>query len=266
MERIADYRLVRSLGTGNLGEFFLATPPARLGTGADRVAVKVMSVTSEAALRRVTRELRAFAAVRSERLVRLLDAGQDGDYFFYATPYYPDGSLASPATTLSRDTTLRALADASRAAHALHEGGIAHQSIKPQNILLDQGRGVLTDLGLVQLIEPGRTVSGLGSVDAVEYVDPSILRGGRPSRASDIWSIGATLHKVVTGDGLYGDMHQKEPLEVIRTILKSLPSLSVKLTSDLADVVGRCLALQPNSRFRTALLVAERLDALGENP
>ena len=86
MDRIADYQLVRSLGEGNHGEFFLATPPPRLGVDGEFVAVKVLggSGSIDDIFRRTTRELRAFAAVKSPYLTTLLDAGQEGSHFFYA--------------------------------------------------------------------------------------------------------------------------------------------------------------------------------------
>jgi serine/threonine protein kinase len=108
MDEIADYRLTESLGEGNHGQFFLAAPPSRLEEGSDSVAVKVLAAPStDDALRRFSRELRAFASAPSPYLVRLLDAGQDGDRFFYAMEYFPLGSLGRPSRPLSRPEVLR---------------------------------------------------------------------------------------------------------------------------------------------------------------
>ena len=66
MQGIADYGFVRQLGEGAHGTFYLATTPARLGLAAEHVAVKVLrGTTDEDAIRRATRELRAFAAASS---------------------------------------------------------------------------------------------------------------------------------------------------------------------------------------------------------
>ena len=127
---IADYEFVRSLGKGNHGEFFLANKPARLAIDAQQVAVKVLSgPTTEDVFRRATRELSAFAAVQSPYLVTLYDAGQQGGTFYYAMEYLPDGSLSSGNP--DRHTAIRAVADAARAAHDLHEPGIVHRDISP---------------------------------------------------------------------------------------------------------------------------------------
>jgi len=262
MDGIADYRFDRSLGVGDHGEFFVAQPPPRLGLQAELVAVKVFDdATTDDGLRLVTRELRAFAAARSPYLVPLLDAGQDGDFFFYATKYFPDGSLAEPRRPITRDHRVRAVAHASRAAHALHEAGVVHRAIKPRNVLLADGGGMLSDLGLAQLIAPGRTVTGLGPVDAVEYVDPAVLRGESPSRSSDIWSLGVTLHKSLSGEGVYGPSAAKDPLALIRTVLRTDPAISDTLTEAESAVVRRCIASN-GARFTTAEELALALDDL----
>lgn len=263
MDKIADYRLVRSLGAGSHGEFFLAEPPSRLGIDVEYVAVKVMAgQTQDDAFRRATRELRLFAQVKSPYLVSLYDAGQEGGRFFYASEYLPLGSLASPAKPLDRSQTLRAVADACRAAHVLHDAGIAHRSIKPANILITEEGGKLSDLGLAQVLAPGMTVTGMGPIGSVEYIDPAILSGERAGRASDLWSIGVTLHRAITGEGVYGELPETEPLVAIRKVLSSDPVLSDSLRPEERELVASLLAPDAADRPATALEVAERINAL----
>ena len=137
MQGIADYEFLRSLGSGNHGQFFLARRPARLPIDVEYVAVKVLSGESTAdTFRRATREMKAFASVRSPYLVTLYDAGQHDGIFYYSMEYLPEGSLAQPAHPLDQTAALRAVADAARAAAALHAAGIVHRDIKPSNVLL----------------------------------------------------------------------------------------------------------------------------------
>ena len=204
-EGIADYRFTRMLGTGNHGAFYLAPRPERLPVSEELVAVKVLSGTSsEKTFRRATRELAAFAAVNSPYLVVLYNAGQDGSELYYSMEYVAGGSLAHPAGPVPPGAARTAVAHAARAAHALHEAGIAHNDIKPGNVLLDVNGGKLADLGLSKVLRPGVTITGLGSSASVEFLDPALLRGEAPSRGSDIFALGATLHWVLAGKGLYG--------------------------------------------------------------
>jgi serine/threonine protein kinase len=174
----------------------------------------------EQAYERGVRELRAFAAVRSPYLVRVYDAVLE-DRFAYAMEYLPLGSLAEPARPLSRRAVLTVLEHAARAAHALHEAGLAHGDIKPANIwLADEGDGrvggKLADLGLARLLSPGNTMTGMGQASSVEYLDPDLLAGARPSRRSEVWALGATVHRAVADTGLYGELPDAQPLLAIR--------------------------------------------------
>lgn len=262
MNQIADYQFIQSLGEGNHGEFFLAPPPPRLKLPAEFVAVKVLTGhTDEDAFRRTTRELRVFASVRSPYLVTLFDAGQEGSTFFYSMEYFPLGSLAAPARPLAKSEVLRAVAHAARAAHALHEAGIVHRSIKPANIMLVDDGARLSDLGLAQLLAPGQTVTGVGPIGSVEYLDPAILRGERGSRGSDIWSLGVTLHRALTGAGVYGELPTRDPLLTVRKVLTGTPEISPDLEPREEGLVRRCLAPDPADRPQTADELAEEIEA-----
>ncbi|WP_163511410.1 serine/threonine-protein kinase [Fodinicola acaciae] len=264
MDGIADYEFVRSLGTGNHGEFFLAKTPQRLPVDAPYVAVKVLSgEKSEDVFRRATRELKAFAAVQSPHLVALYDAGQQAGVVYYSMEYLSDGSLAEPANTLELGRVADAVASAARAAHALHEAGIVHNDIKPANILLGgDGSAKLSDLGLSRVLAPGMTMTGMGSLGSVEFTDPALLHGDSPSRASDIFSLGATLHRVATGRGLFGDLPDSDPVLVLRRVLSTKPDVAPDLDPEIAAVVRSCIAEDRTERPATAAEVADRLTSI----
>jgi eukaryotic-like serine/threonine-protein kinase len=260
---IADYVLVRRLDRAINGDFFLARTPARLGIDAEFVMVKVLdSGTPEETFRRATRELRAFAAVESPYLVALHDAGQDGHRLFYSMDYFPLGSLARPLHKIDPSQAISAMASAARAAHALHEHGIAHRDIQPANVLLTDDAGKLADLGLAQVFAPDYAVTGFGNLGAVEYMDPRVLQGSSATRASDIWSLGTTLHHAISGVGVFGEFAGDDPLVAIRTVLSSDPQLSDTLTPAIRIVVERCLRPDPADRYGTAAEVADALDSV----
>lgn len=264
MDRIADYTFIQPLGEGSSGKYYLAATPPRLGIAADHVAVKVLQVAAgEEAFHRLTRELRTFAKVRSSHLVTLYDAGQDGGQCYYAMEYCPGGSLAYPNREVTREEAIASVSAAARAAHDLHEAGIAHRDIKPANILLADSGAKLADLGLVQVLAPGQTITGLGAIGSVEYLDPAIMRGERASRATDIWALGVTLHRVLTGKGVYGELPDRDPLLAVRRVLSSPPTLDPSLSEAEAELVRKCLDPDLSARFRTAAEVADALDALG---
>jgi len=262
---IADYRFVRTLGAGNHGVFYLAHRPERLHIDAEFVAVKVLSGSnSQDTFRRATRELAAFAAVRSPFLVTLYDAGQQGDDLYYSMEYLPEGSLADATGALRPAQVLIAVADAARAADALHEAGIAHNDIKPGNIMLRDGHAKLSDLGLSQLLTPGLTITGIGSTGSVEYLDPAIIRGEVPGRATDIFALGATLHRALTGTGLYGDLPTNNTMLAMRRVLSHDPQISPNLPAGVRALISSAIDQDPAARPATAGEFAARIDALSE--
>ncbi len=264
MSRIGDYELTELLGEGNYGSFFMSPPPARLGLDVDFVAVKVLAGhASDQDFRRMANELRVFAALRSDHLVEVYDAGQQDGRLFYAMALYPDGSLAEPRVALDLPARVSAVADAARGAHDLHEVGVVHRDIKPANILLADGRGRLSDLGLAQFLTPGMTTTGLGPIGSIEYMEPDVIWGEHAARASDIWSLGLTLHRVVSGEGAFGDIPEDNVLTAFRHVLHQRPNLSPDFPDALRPIVERAVEAERAARYPTALEMAEDLERVG---
>ena len=258
---IADYRFIKPLGTGNNGVFYLAHRPPRLPVSDDLVAVKVLSgASSQDTFRRATRELTAFAAVSSPYLVTLYDAGQEGSDLYYSMEYVAEGSLAHPAERPPGDVVLAAVARAARAAHALHEAGMAHNDIKPGNVLLHPAGGKLADLGLSRVLRPGLTITGLGSSASIEYLDPALLRGDPPSRATDIYALGATLHRAVSGQGLYGELPADNPIVAMRRVMSRAPEPSASLDPALRDIITGAISPDLAARPASAAVFAEQVE------
>ena len=264
MKGIADYEFVRFLGDGNHGAFWLAEAPPRLdlppGT---RMAVKTLANrANDDDFRRMANELRVYALVTSLDLVQILDAGQDNGRLFYAMRHLPDGSLGHPARPLERRTVVCAVAAAARAAHQLHEAGIAHRDIKPSNILLDGDRGQLSDLGLAQIVNPGQAATGIGPVGTIEFLAPEVVKGADASRASDVWSLGVTLHSVLAGRSLYVPVSSGSLIDTLRQVITDQPIIDGSISAPAAAIIERCLMPDPADRFPTAAAMAEALEEI----
>ena len=261
MSKVADYDLVDELGTGNHGEYWLARPPGRLELEPDAlVVVKVLSTHhSENDFMRMANELRVYAAIDSEHLVPIIDAGQQAGRLFYASPFFPDGSLETPVVPLSEATVVQAVADAAAACHRLHDAGIAHRDIRPSKVLLKESRGHLNDLGLAQMLDPGQRATGHGPVGTSHFLATELVRGATASRATDLWSFGATLHTAISGKPLFQDIEGKDVLTVLRTILHEAPTVDESIPTTIRPVIERCLAAEPQDRYPTTIAFAEAL-------
>lgn len=264
MRGIADYVFIRHLGDGNHGAFWLADAPARLGLqpGTEMAVKTLANRSNDDDFRRMANELRVYALVDSPDLVEILDAGQDNGRLFYAMRHLPDGSLAHPTRPLDRATVVGAVAAAARAAHQLHEVGIAHRDIKPSNILIDGDRGRLSDLGLAQIVNPGQAATGIGPVGTIEYLAPEVVKGGAASRASDVWSLGVTLHAVLAGRSLYRPVTSGSLIDTLRQVITDTPAIDGSLDPLAAAIIERCLQPDPAHRYPTAAAVAESLEEI----
>lgn len=263
MKRIADYVFVRQLGSGNYGTYWVARVPERLGLAQELCAIKVLAAQASGdAFKRMVNELKLFASAQSPYLVRLLDAGHEDGHLFYASDYHPRGSLAE-AHGLSPDEVIRAVAGAARGAHALHELGVAHRDIKPANILLpDEGTGgVLADLGLAQRLSPGQTVTGLGPIGTLAYMEPDVARGRPAGRASDIWGLAASLQTALTGTDPYPRLPTTNLVHALQHLLNTPPTVTIP-DPRLAEIARRGMAEERADRWRTAQEFAEALEAV----
>ncbi len=263
MPRIADYELVKELGQGNHGTFYLALPPARLELDAEFVALKTLDRNAtDADFDRLARELGVFSSLRSRYLVELYDAGQQEGRLFYAQRYYADGALGA-AAKLDAKAAMRAVADAARGAHALHEVGVVHRDIKPGNIMISGGRGHLGDLGLAQVWGPGMTTTGVGPIGSIAYMEPEVIYGQRALRTSDVWSLGVTLHEALTGRPCHDNIPTGSVLDAFRHVLHEAPSVDPSLEQPIQEVISRAVAPTRGDRFQTAEAFATELEKAG---
>ena len=98
--------------------------------------------------------------------------------------------------------------------------------------------GRLSDLGLARHLSPGSTLTGMGRASSVEFTDPDLLSGARPSRRTEVWALGATIHRALVGSGLYGELPDTQPLLAIRRVLSTRPQVHPGLAPAAVRVGG----------------------------
>jgi serine/threonine protein kinase len=257
---IADYRLLAPLGDG--GALFVAGVPPRLGLDVDQLVVKVVPGGDDAAFRRFVRELKLFSRVQSPNLITLYDAGQYENWFFSSMEHCSLGSLLESAATLDTTEKLEAVRSAALAAHDLHEAGIAHRDIRPSKVLhRADGSWCLSDLDHAFL--GGGSITSMAPIGAIGFLDPGTLLGESAGRASDIYSLGATLHWALTGHYVHPAVEGADAMLAVRAVLRNPPHIRREdLSAESADLIAACVASDATQRPPTALVVADLIGDL----
>jgi eukaryotic-like serine/threonine-protein kinase len=269
MDRVGDYVFLRELGRGEHSQMFLARTPRRLGLATDTVAVKVLTLTGTDGFDTLVDDLTLFAALRSSRLVPLYDVGMDAGVMFYSMRHEQLGSLAAPFRDLTRRERLLAVGAAARGAHEMHDAGLVHRGIGPTNVLLDRTGAVLAEPAVGHLLTQGQTLSGVRTgvgAGRLELVDPALMRGCPAGRASDVWSLGVTLHLTLTGHGLFPALVSSDPFTAVRMYLRSQPEPGEDLTDVERAVIVKALHPDPDRRYRTAAELAEGIEEAARRP
>ena len=157
---------------------------------------------------------------------------------------------------------------------AAHDKGLVHRDLKPENIfLLGDGQVKVLDFGLAKAVDAGtgssidsETVAGTdpGTVmGTVGYMSPEQIRGQPVDARSDLFSLGAVLYEMLTGQRAF---RRDTAAETMTAILKEDPPDMVAARSDLPGsldrIVRHCLEKNPAERFQTARDIAFALEAL----
>jgi serine/threonine-protein kinase len=223
---VGGFRIERKLGAGGMGEVYLARQLSMDRLVALKILPSHMSRQKDSA-DRFLNELRLLAKLDHPNIVAAFDAGSDGGMLYFAMAYVAGESLADrlrlrgsmpEAEALSVTKTL-----ASALAYAWNKHQLLHRDIKPANVLLDEdGTPKLVDFGLAKNMaaDAGLTMSNV-MVGTPNYMSPEQVEGLPLDTRADMYSLGATLYNMVTGQVPFAGSSM---MEVIRKqISESLP-------------------------------------------
>ena len=252
---LAQYELVRFLGTGGMGAVYLMR---QLDLGR-MVAVKVVrgeSLTPDIS-RRLLKEARVLASLNHANIVAIHGVGIDGAVPYTVCEFVEGETLARrlarrPALTLAQ--SLRIVIQMLDGLRAAHKKGIIHRDLKPGNVFLtERHKPKIGDFGLAKAenIPSGTSVGKILGTPA--YMSPEQCRGHGSTTASDLYAAGLILFEMVTGqrpfpgpdlvDYLY--QHVSSPSPMARSLKPELPAA-------LETVIQTALQKDPSKRFKSA--------------
>jgi serine/threonine protein kinase/predicted ATPase/tetratricopeptide (TPR) repeat protein len=194
---LGRYEITGTLGSGGFGAV-VAAHDTRTG---QKVAIKELVRSGGTSIERFKREFRALSEVHHENIVQLASLFEHDGRWYIAMELLDGVDLVSyvRASGSCDVTRLRStFLGLARALEALHEVGLVHRDIKPDNVIVTrEGRPVLIDFGLVARM--GQKAEGKPA-GSFEFASPEQLAGAPPSAESDVYSLGACLFQALSGE------------------------------------------------------------------
>ena len=294
VKSLAEFEIIETIGRGGMGIVYRARQKSL-----DReVALKVMRVgfADEEAMERFSREAMLTAALHHTNIVPIHAVGHADGVHFYAMQLIEGQSLAHVAASLrdtdglsaserhtymgaddslsvsERRTYMDIIGWGLQAAEALahaHSRGVIHRDVKPSNLILDEGDRVwLTDFGLAKRMDDVNATITSAILGTPRYMSPEQASGvANPvDHRTDIYSLGATLYELLTGQPVFdGD----SPLKIIDSIRRDeiarARDVRTDLPRDIDAVVMKCLERRPSDRYDSTEHLASDLRAITED-
>ena len=263
------YEVIKCLGSGNMGLVYACRHRELSG---HTVAVKVLFpevAQDKIAAARFRNEIFASYGVSHPNVVRAYEYLRDGELLAYTMEYVGGGDLAdrlgSKEALIPIPEIVQLLMEISSGLQAIHDAGIVHRDMKPENILLTKdGHVKIADFGIARTGTGPRLTEHGGVVGTIEYVSPEYMLNSQVDWRSDIYALGIIGYEMITGEAAF----QGE--SVYATMTKKLktdpepPSLRRReCPQELDRIILRAMARDIDQRYQSASALFQDLQNLG---
>jgi tetratricopeptide (TPR) repeat protein len=267
---ISHYRIIRKLGSGGMGDVFLAEDTT-LGR---KVAIKMLreqSGGSDHARQRLINEAKAAAALDHPNICTVHEVGEEDDCVFIVMQYVDGEILANRIQhPLSPAEVVDIGIQAAQALEEAHRAGVVHRDIKPQNIIITpRGQLKVLDFGIAKIAHDladaptmeRLTVEGT-TIGTPGYMSPEQLCGRESDARSDIFSLGVVLYECATGRFAFA---RGSFIEVAMRVINDTPpppsEINPAVPAALDAIIARAMAKDRAARYESARSL--RADLLG---
>ncbi|MEJ7578746.1 MAG: serine/threonine-protein kinase [Pyrinomonadaceae bacterium] len=269
-QKVGIYEIVSELGFGGMGAVYLATRAD--GKFEQKVAIKMLKreFNIEKIRRNFKREKEILATLAHPNIAKLLDAGTTEDGIPYLVMEYVEGEPIDEFCKdrkLSLNHKLKLFNKVCDTIAFAHRSLVIHRDLKPSNILVTKdGEPKLLDFGISKLLdakaEDANTVTHLGAMTP-QYASPEQIKGEPVTTATDVYSLGVVLFKILTESFPYrfGNKTDGNLLREITETAPTLPSEAAlrseppippsQLKGDLDNIILKSLRKEPERRYQT---------------
>ncbi len=257
------YEKLEMLGQGGMGvvlrgwDSYLERP----------IALKLIMpncLTDEVARERFLREIETLSSLNHDQVVQVFNVHRDETLLYYTMELLDGKSLQEVIgvdVECSWQERFSVLADMASVLAFVHEKGIYHRDLKPDNVLIVEGRGpVLIDFGIAKAQEHAEGLTQAGQlIGTLAYMAPELVRGGGGGKEADIFAFGVIMYEVLSG---------KLPFTNPVTLKAKKPSLPSSHREDLPketeELILRLMALEPEERPDSFAIVAQELREMAQ--
>lgn len=274
-QQIPGFKIIAKVGAGAMAAVFKARQ-----ISLDRmVAIKVLPRKfngNRQFIERFYAEGRAAAQLNHPNIVQAYDVGKAGEFHYFVMEYVEGGTVHDTIVQNKRFQEVEAIEIVINIADALqhaHEKGLIHRDVKPKNVMMTpNGVAKLADLGLARAIDDkDAALAEKGKAYGTPYyISPEQIRGEvNVGPQADIYSLGATLYHMVTGNVPFNGKSPKEVMEKhLKEKLIAPDHVNPQLSSGISEVIEMMMAKSRRDRYKDCkdLLVDLRTVKRGETP
>ena len=257
------YKIIRRLGSGGGGTVFLA----RDHLDEDReVAFKIAH--HEVSPDEVRREFRLLRELRHPAIARAFDFGRlpGTAQAYFTMEYVPGANFESRGATLRRQIeagqageVIDIFLQVAGALNYIHQRGLLHLDLKPSNVVFSDNQVKLIDFGLFQNADAStRPAKG-----TVYYAAPEVLIGRPADARADLYSLGVTFYRCLTGKY---PISGRSIAEIVENHRSRVPNAPERIPKELSRVIMKLLAKSARHRFQSAREVEDALIRLADDP
>ncbi len=270
LSRVGKYDIVDEIGHGGMATVFRARDTLL----SRPVALKVMHPHLQGAKEaraRFAREALTVARLKHPSILEIYDySGEDSDTSYIATELLTGPTLkqfVEQEKEIPPEIAACICIAVARALGAAHAEGVVHRDVKPENVMLHEGRTVkLTDFGIAQLVDMQSMTTTGQVLGSPAHMAPEQIEGRECDARSDIFSLGTVLYLLATGELPFVG---KNPHQVLKQIgdgrFRDPLQLCPKIGGRLRAIIVKCLQIDPNLRYPSAsALEADLLAFIGE--
>ncbi|MCH7717775.1 MAG: protein kinase, partial [Gemmatimonadetes bacterium] len=259
------YAIERELGAGGMATVYLAGDIKH----ERKVAVKVLRPELAAVLgaERFVQEIKTTANLQHPHILPLHDSGDADGFLYYVMPFIDGETLRDKLnreTQLGIEEAVKITTEVADALDYAHRQGVIHRDIKPENILLHDGRPIVADFGIALAVSAaagGRmTETGL-SLGTPHYMSPEQATAEKDlTGRSDIYSLGAVLYEMLTGDPPHvGSTAQQIIMKIVTDEPRPVTEVRKSVPPNVVAAVAKAVEKLPADRFAGATEFAQAL-------